>query len=413
MPGARESSESIRILRVIARLNMGGPALHVSYLAGGLEARGYRTTLVSGSLSRGEGSMSYIAEERGVKLVSVPQLSRELSPPNDFVAVRRLVQLMHRERPHILHTHTAKAGAIGRLAARLAGGARPPIVVHTFHGHVLRGYFGQLPSEAYRRIERLLARHTDRLIAVSPEVRDDLVELGVARREKFEIVRLGIELDERLSAADHALDYRHVLGIPESAFVVGWIGRMTEIKQVPEVLRIFAKLRELGVDARLCIVGDGPAREDAERRANELGVMRECLFLGYHRDVASFYRVFDAFLLPSANEGTPVSAIESLAAERPVVATAVGGVPDVVVDGVHGRLFRPGDVDVAALALKELAEDPDLRRRMGEAGRGWVVPRYSVDRLVDDIDRLYRSLLESKGLPSPELESSSPATSRP
>ena len=140
---------------MIARLNMGGPALHVSYLAGGLEARGYRTTLVSGSLSRGEGSMSYVAEERGVKVVSVPELARELSPPNDVVAVRRLVELIRRERPHILHTHTAKAGAIGRLAARLSGRARPPIVVHTFHGHVLRGYFGPLPSEAYRRMGRL------------------------------------------------------------------------------------------------------------------------------------------------------------------------------------------------------------------------------------------------------------------
>jgi glycosyltransferase involved in cell wall biosynthesis len=401
--------EPIRILRVIARLNMGGPALHVSYLANGLDERGYRTTLVSGSLSRGEGSMSFAAEDRGVGVVSVPELARELSPANDVVAIRRLVQLIRSERPHILHTHTAKAGAIGRTAARLAGGAKPPIVVHTFHGHVLRGYFGALPSEAYRRIERSLARHTDRLIAVSPEVRDDLVELGVAPTEKFEVIRLGIELDERLNA-DGGLDYRQVLGVPASAFVVGWIGRMTAIKQLPEVLRIFARLRELGVDARLCVVGDGPTREDAERLAKELGVMRECLFLGYHRDVASFYRLFDAFLLPSANEGTPVSVIEALAAERPVVATAVGGVPDVVQDGVHGRLVAPGDVEGAARALQELAEDPELRRRMGQAGRSWVVPRYSVDRLVEDVDRLYRSLLASKGLPSPELEPSSPAT---
>jgi glycosyltransferase involved in cell wall biosynthesis len=393
--------EPIRILRVIARLNMGGPALHVSYLAEGLKERGYATTLVSGSLSRGEGSMAYIAEELGVPVVPVKGLARELSPPNDLLAVRRLVDIIRRERPHIVHTHTAKAGAIGRTAARVAGGARPPIVVHTFHGHVLRGYFGGAASELYRRIEHSLARISDRLIAVSPQVRDELVGLGVAPQRKFEVIRLGIDLDERIREAANGLDYRRVLGIPEGAFVVGWIGRMTAIKRVPDVIRIFERLCALGVDARLCVIGDGPVRAEVEQLAHELGVMRRCLFLGYRRDVASFYRLFDAFLLPSANEGTPVSAIESLAAERPVVASAVGGVPDVVTDGVDGRLFTTGRIDQAAEALADLARDPELRARMGAAGRAAVLPRYSVDRLVDDVDRLYRALLQEKGVPLP------------
>lgn len=390
---------------MIARLNMGGPALHVSYLADALEERGYHTTLVAGTLSRGEGSMSFAAEERGVHVVTVPELARELSPTNDVVAVRRLVDTIRRVRPHILHTHTAKAGAIGRIAARMAGSARPQIVVHTYHGHVLRGYFTALPSEAYRRIERTLARQTDRLVAVSPEVRDDLVELGVAPAEKFTIIRLGIELDERLDPGREAPDYRSLLGIPPTAFVVGWIGRMTAIKQVPDVLRIFARLRDR-VDARLCIVGDGPTRAEAEHLAKELGIMRDCLFLGYQRDVAPLLRSFDAFLLASANEGTPVSVIEALAAERPVVATAVGGVADVVQDGEHGYLVAPGDVEAAADALARLAEDPGLRARMGAAGRAWVLPRYAVGRLADDVDELYRSLLAEKGLPLP----SSPLT---
>jgi glycosyltransferase involved in cell wall biosynthesis len=400
--------ESVRVLRVIARLNMGGPALHVSYLSHGLRERGYETTLVSGSLSRGEGSMAHVAEQRGVEVVTVRELARELSAPNDLTAIWRLVSLIRRHRPHILHTHTAKAGAIGRTAARLAGEARPPIVVHTFHGHVLRGYFGALPTEAYRRIERRLATVSDRLVAVSPEVRDDLVALGVAPSERFSVIRLGIELDERLTG-EGALDYRRVLGIPDGAFVVGWIGRMTAIKQVPDVLRAFARLRALGVDARLCVVGDGPARTDTERLARELGVMRECLFLGYHRDVAGFYRLFDAFLLPSANEGTPVSVIESLAAARPVVATAVGGVPDVMEDGVHGALVAPGDMEAAAQALARLARDPALRERMGAAGRERVLPRYAVGRLLDDVDRLYRELLAAKGLPLPSGPAASSA----
>jgi glycosyltransferase involved in cell wall biosynthesis len=395
-------AEPIRILRVIARLNMGGPALHVSYLSQGLTDRGYATTLVSGSLSRGEGSMSFVAEQHGVEVVSVPQLAREVSPPRDAVAVKRIVELIRRERPHILHTHTAKAGAIGRAAALLAGEARPSIVVHTFHGHVLRGYFDPVRSEIFKRIEKALARRTDRLVAVSPQVRDDLVALGVARPEKFAVVRLGIGLDERLAGNGQAPDYRRLLGVPDDAFVVGWIGRMTPIKRVEDVIGSFARLKQRGVHTRLCLVGDGPSRRLAEEQAHELGVMRDCLFLGYQRDVAGFYRFFDALILPSANEGTPVSVIEALAAERPVVATAVGGVPDVIEDGHTGFLVTLGDVDAAADRLARLAADPELRASMGARGREQVTNRYAVDRLVDDVDALYRSLLAENGLPAPE-----------
>jgi hypothetical protein len=173
-------SEQTRILRVIARLNMGGPALHVSYLTKGLEDRGYHTTLVAGKLARGEDSMSFVAEELGVEVVALGELHREVSPLYDPVAVSRLVQEIKRVRPHILHTHTAKAGAVGRSAALLAGDARPPVIVHTFHGHVLRGYFDPVRTRFFQETERALARHTTRLVAVGPEVRDDLVELGVA-----------------------------------------------------------------------------------------------------------------------------------------------------------------------------------------------------------------------------------------
>ena len=195
MPSSAENAP-IRILRVIARLNMGGPALHVAYLSEGLAERGYETTLVAGSLARGEGSMAYVAEERGVQVVKLDALSREISPLRDTVAVFRLARMIRKLRPQILHTHTAKAGAVGRIAALLAGDAAPPIVVHTFHGHVLRGYFGPVTTTGFRLLERWLARRTTRLIAVGPQVRDDLVALGVAPPERFSVIRLGIELDE-------------------------------------------------------------------------------------------------------------------------------------------------------------------------------------------------------------------------
>jgi len=392
------SSEEIRVLRVIARLNMGGPAIHVASLAAGLETRGYHTTLVAGSLARGEDSMAFLAERLGVSVVSVAELQREVSVLHDARSVLRLAELIRSQRPHILHTHTAKAGAIARAAALLAGGARPPVVLHTFHGHVLKGYFDAGRTAFFRQVERTLARASDVLVAVSPEVRDELVELGVAPYEKFVVIRLGIPLEERLRGPGADSDYRRLYGIPPGAFVVGWVGRMTGVKATGAVLEIVRVARERGVDAVLCMVGDGPDREGLERLAHELGIARHCYFVGYQSDVAGYYRLFDAFLLPSVNEGTPVSAIESLASGTPVVANRVGGVPDVVRDGVDGFLVEPGDAEEAAERLAMLAADPALRARLGESGRARVLARYSVSRLVDDVDRLYRSLLAAKGL---------------
>src|SRR3954471_5670328 len=384
----------IKILRVIARLNMGGPALHVAYLTAGLRERGYDTTLVAGTLARGEDSMAFVADARDVHTIRIDELGREISPLRDVVATLRLARLIRRERPDILHTHTAKAGTVGRVAALLAGRRRPAIVVHTFHGHVLRGYFGPLRSRVFRLLERWLASRTTALIAVSPQVRDDLVALGVAPREQFVVIRLGIELDQRVAGGQNGrVESRRYLGISDDRFAVGWIGRMTAVKRTDDVLVAFKQLRDSGVDAMLCMVGDGPDWVQLERRGHELGIMREVLFLGYQEEVASFYAAFDAFVLPSSNEGTPVSAIEALAAERPVVATRVGGVPDVVCDGEDGFLVEAGKTGDLADRLERLARDRELRERMGRGGRERVLPRYAVERLVEDVDELYRSLL--------------------
>jgi glycosyltransferase involved in cell wall biosynthesis len=387
----------IKVLRVIARLNVGGPALHVAYLTEGLASRGYETTLVAGTIARGEESMESVAQARSVRIESLENLSRKISPLHDAQAILRLARLIRRERPTILHTHTAKAGAVGRIAALLAGDARPPIVVHTFHGHVLRGYFNPLTTLGFRTLERLLARVTTALVAVSPEVRDDLVRLGVAPASKFAVVRLGIELGERTGGdAESRSETRRQLGVDPGAFVVGWVGRMTAVKRTDDVVRALAGLVERGVHAQLLLVGDGPDRTHLERYAHELGVVKRCLFLGYQDDVAQFYNAIDALVLPSVNEGTPVSVIESLAASKPAVATRVGGVPDVIREGVDGFLVEVGDADGLAARLAELAADPERRAQMGAAGRERVLERYAVERLVDDVDRLYRSLLAAR-----------------
>lgn len=386
-------SEPVRVLRVIARLNVGGPALHVSTLAHGLQGRGYETTLVAGDVAPGEESMAFVAERAGVEIVRVPGLSRELSPARDALATLRLARLIRRLRPHILHTHTAKAGAVGRAAALLAGGRRPPVVVHTFHGHVLSGYFGRAGSLVFRAVETALARSSDALVAVSPEVRDELVRIGVAPAEKFAVVRLGIELEPRVRCTEDPAEARRRIGVGSDRFVVGWFGRMTAVKRTDDLLAMLAALRERGVDALLLLVGDGTDRARLEQLARDRGLAKACLFLGYQTDVAPWYAICDAVALTSANEGTPVTIIEALAAGRPAVATKVGGVADVVEDGETGFLVRAGDTDALAERLELLARDPARRHAMGAAGRARVLERYAVSRLVDDVDELYRALL--------------------
>jgi glycosyltransferase involved in cell wall biosynthesis len=389
--GERPNSRPIRIVRVIARLNVGGPALHVTYLTRGLAGRGYETTLVAGDVGRGEESMAFVAEQAGVEVVPLPGLSPALSPIRDAAAAWRLARIIRRVRPDIVHTHTAKAGAVGRVGALLSG--RRPVIVHTFHGHVLRGYFGHGGTLLFRAIETTLARITDRLVAVSPEVRDELVRLRVAPERKFSVIRLGIELDRRVEFDGDPAEVRRRHGIPAEKFVVGWFGRMTAVKRTEDLLTTLTGLRERGIDALLLLVGDGDDRARLEQRAHDLGIARSCLFLGYQESVAPWFAVCDAVILTSANEGTPVTIIEALAAGRPVVATRVGGVPDVVEDWETGFLVRPADTHAMAERLEILARDPARRAEMGRLGRERVLSRYEVARLVDDVDALYRGLL--------------------
>ena len=365
--GGDTNGRPIRVLRVIARLNVGGPALHVTYLARGLAERGYETTLVAGDVGRGEASMAFVTERAGVDVVRLRGLTRELSPFRDAVAAWRLARIIRKVRPDVVHTHTAKAGAVGRTAALLAG-PRKPVVVHTFHGHVLRGYFGRAGTLVFRAIETVLARVTDRLVAVSPEVRDELVSLGVAPSERFSVIRLGIELEPRVAFDGDLPELRRRHGIGADTFVVGWFGRMTAVKRTDDLLTTLAALHERGVAALLILVGDGDDRERLEERAHELGLARSCLFLGYQEDVAPWYAVCDAIALTSASEGTPVTIIEALAAGRAVVATSVGGVPDVVDEGESGFLVPPGDTHALAERLEILARDPGLRARWDARG---------------------------------------------
>jgi glycosyltransferase involved in cell wall biosynthesis len=414
------TDEPIRVLRVIARLNVGGPALHVTYLCSELDEIGYRTVLAAGRVGSGEGSMESVAAEYGVTPRYISGLQRDIEPLKDAAAIARLLAILREFRPHIVHTHTAKAGALGRVAAQLAGSARPRAVVHTYHGHVLRGYFNPAVTAAFLQVERRLASVTDALVAVSPEVRDDLVRLGVAPADRITVVRLGLDLAARTAAPpDARATEREALGIGDDAFVIGWLGRMIEIKRVDDLLRAFGRVRRRGVDAHLVLVGDGPLRPSLEALARELAVEDRTHFLGYRDDVGSLYRAFDVVALTSANEGTPVTLIEALSAGLPAVATDVGGVRDVVEEGASGFVVPARDTAAIADALVRLAEEPELRTRMGADASVAVGNRYAIPRLVSDMDALYRGLLERpskrrvrRGTITPRLEPAFPPAVR-
>jgi glycosyltransferase involved in cell wall biosynthesis len=384
--------EPIRVLRVIARLNIGGPAIQAISLTALMQERGYATRLVRGSESADEGSMDDLAERMDVQPTLVASMRRDPGF-GDVRALASLVRIARRDRPDLVHTHAAKGGTLGRVAVMLAFPRKRPKVVHTFHGHSLTGYFSSRTARMYTRIERFLARRTEVLIAVSEEVRDDLVGLGVAPLEQFEVVRLGLDLsafaDDSDRAARRAVVRAH-WGIASDERVITLVARLVPIKRVDRFLETAALLRERpGV--RFVVVGDGELRSELQSSEPARALGDRLVWAGFRRDVPDICFASDVVVLTSDNEGTPVSLIEAQAAAKPVVSTSVGGVRSVVLNGETGLLAD--DPPALAAAIGALLDEPDRAATMAVRGREHVLATFGVERLVDDLDRLYRRLL--------------------
>ena len=391
---ADDGPERIRVMRIISRMNIGGPAVHVVLLNAGLDPQKYDCLLVTGSEGVSEGSLRDLAESRHLRLVVIPQLGREISPRSDFLTLLKLYRLMRRERPHIVHTHTAKAGFVGRIAARLAG---VPVVLHTFHGHVFHGYFSPAKTRLVLLIERLGARLSTRIITISPRLREEIARYGVTRSEHIEVIPLGFDLEAFASQPRATGDFRRSLDFPADAKLIGAVGRLVPIKNIPLLLEAAALARQQNPAIRVVIVGDGELREELQTRADALGLAGAVVFAGWRRDLASVYGDLDAVVISSDNEGTPASLIEAMATGCPVIATRVGGVPDLIADGETGRLVPPGDREALAGALLALFQESELTADMAELARRRVLERHQATRLVADIDRLYRELLAAAG----------------
>lgn len=383
----------IKIVRIIARLNIGGPAIHTILLTAGLSNQRFESTLVTGVEGEYEGNMLGLAAAKGVEPIIIPQLRRNVDPLGGLIALFKLYRLMRREKPHIVHTHTATAGLLGRLAARLAG---VPVILHTFHGHVLRGYFAPLRSKALVWMECFLACLSDRIVTVSEGQRRELAEYGVAPLEKITVVPLGFELEDLLACESHRGELRRELGLAAEDKLVGIVARLVPIKNHHLFLQAAQVVAEAVPQTRFLVVGDGELREELEAYACDLGLDGRVLFTGWRHDLPRTYADLDVVVLTSINEGTPVSLIEAMAAGVSVVATAVGGVPDVVVDGETGYLVEAGDVTGLAEAITELLRNPRKAKEMGSAGRKAVYPKFSAQNLIANVEGLYAELLGRK-----------------
>ena len=393
------SRQHRKIVRIIARLNVGGPAKHVVWLTSGLEAAGYRTLLVTGTVPPGEEDMSYFADEADVKPLYIPEMSREISL-KDAVTTWKLFRLLLRERPDIVHTHTAKAGTLGRVAGLfyrwltpgvLIGRPRQCKFVHTYHGHVFHGYYGRLKTGVFLAIERLLATVvTDRLVVVSEQQRDEIGRIfGVGRADQICVIRLGLDLNVFSNYAARRGRFRDELGVDDETVLVGIVGRLTEIKNHEMFLESVARVNR--DRAKFVIVGDGSLRASLEAKARSLGIEKDVIFAGNRKDPENFYPALDIVALTSRNEGTPLTLIEAMANARPVIATLVGGVVDLVGDG-RGVGITVDNVDAFAAGLGTLIKDKMLRDKLGRSGFEFVQKNYRKERLFEDIQNLYSEL---------------------
>ncbi len=406
----------MKILRIIARLNVGGPARHVVWLTDALQDGEFQTVLIAGTVPDGEEDMGYLARELGVEPVFIEEMSRELSP-KDVISLFKIYREMKRRQPDIVHTHTAKAGTVGRAAAflyrwltwkTLIGRPRKVRIIHTFHGHVFHSYYGKFKTRIFLAIEKILARFaTDTIITISPQQCKEIQEdFGVGKAGQFAIIPLGISLETFASPDIKRNTFRDEMNAASDELLIGFVGRLTEIKNISLFLKVaglYVKNKASLPRLRFIIVGDGHLRKSLEKESKELGVNSIVTFLGNRTDTESIYAGLDIVALTSLNEGTPLSLIEAMAGKRAVISTAVGGVADLlgeIVSGHEGFDECERGISISVQSAESffngliyLVKNEKLRNRLGASGFDFVSNNYSKERLVADIKVLYRRLL--------------------
>lgn len=394
----------IKILRIIARLNIGGPAIHTILLTEGLDKGRFESLFVCGSTGKEEGDMLYYALDKDVKPIFIPELRRELSFIDDLAAFIKIYNIVRKEKPDIIHTHTAKAGTLGRIAGILYNylniyKRKRTILIHTFHGHIFEGYFNKFQTQLFILIEKILAIFTSKIITVSESVKKELIALGICPEEKIEVIPLGLELEKFLK-----------IPIRDNTVLnIGIIGRLVPIKNHRLFLEAAAKViaNSPKMQSRFKIIGDGELREELVGCSNKLNINEWIDFLGWQKDLVSVYSNLDIVVLTSKNEGTPVSLIEAMASGRAVVATDVGGVKDLLgkesPESSHrgqsfkvlerGIIVKTCNSNSFSSALSYILRDNSLRENIGFRARAFVREKFAKERLIRDIEILYDRIL--------------------
>lgn len=386
-------NEKIKIAQVITRLDWGGSPDIFRILSSHLDPSLYDITLIIGETKHPTLKTDEFLKRFQGRTVVVPALVRDISPVTDITAFWSLYTIFRKGRFDIVHTHTAKAGALGRMAAALA---RVPVIVHTPHGHNLYGYFSQRRSAIIARLEKFLTRFTDEIIALTELEKSDYASYGVAEAGKVSVIYQGLELDKLTRDWKSVCSLKNTLKIRPEDRVVGMVGRLEPVKGSPIFIEAAARIAKRFSDARFLIAGEGSLRLAMEKRAQDLGISAKVIFAGWREDIPDIISLMDIMVLPSLNEAVGIALIEAQAEGVPVVASKVGGIPEVVKDQKTGILVPPSDVAAIAEAVISLLNDKSKRAGMGEAGKVWVHDRFRAEDMTSKTSALYMRLLNKK-----------------
>lgn len=380
----------IKVLHIITRLDRGGSSENTLLTCLGLDEQRYEVTLMAGETKNPLLSLIGEAKRTGVRFVFIPNLVRDIHPLKDILALIKITKVLRKEAFDIVHTHSSKAGLLGRLAAKLAA---VPIIIYAPHGHIFYGYFNPLLTKIFVAIEKLAARFTDKIITLSEKGKKEQIKFKIAPDEKFVGIHSGVRFDNFSSVSRDRKAKRKELTLPADSLLIGTVGRLVPIKGQRYLIEAMAYLKDAIPNLILLFVGNGPLQQDLEMQAQDLKISDQVRFLGLREDVPEILSILDLFVLPSINEGMGRALLEAMALAIPVVATDVGGTSDLVIDGKTGLLVRPQDPRALASAMLNLLNNKTLAKQLAEQGKRWVVPKFSSEEMVRKTDDLYQELL--------------------